>query len=1061
MKDLFDGFLRDLDPNRQPEHPDHDSEDEPPSEGGPGDRSGPRDAGSGPGRPPGRPPRAPRRSRGIGPTAVLIAIVVVVFAILGLAGSGVDLWTDIIWFGSVGYDGVFWTRLGAQAALFVAIAAVVAAVLLINLWLAGRLAPAPGTGGGSSIRELLNRINDASRATRTARTSMFGPRPTIVVSDDDLPELPDLTPVASAVLVVVAILAALATGAAVAGSWETVLLWQHRVPYAPDPGAAAVVDPVFGREIGFFLFELPFWRLVQSIANGVVLAALLLAGARYVVAALRSSISLTRGARLHLGVLAALLLATIAAGYQVDKLELAYSARGVAIGVSYADQAAQFLALDVLTVIAIVVAILVAATTYLRRPIILGVAVGAWLVATVGLLGIYPEFVQRFSVQPNEFALEKPYIQNNISMTRLAFDLNGWEEQSYRGEGALTQAKVDSEQATFGNARLWDYRPLGSTLDQLQTVRQYYDFVDVDTDRYDINGRIRQVMLSARELAPEKNPQAQTWVNQRITYTHGFGLAMVPVNEVTPEGLPQLIVRDMPPVSSAGAPVVKEPRIYFGERPSDYVIVNARQPEFDYPLGGEGTGDQSATTTWSGKAGISLASPVTKLLFSLRFRDLNLLISDQLTDGSRLLLHRSLADRVPRIAPFLRYDKDPYVVITNDGRLVYVWDAYTTSDRFPHAESMDPGQLGGASGLAGAPFNYLRNSVKVVVDAYDGTTTFYAADPRDPILRAYEGVFPGLFHPLDEMPADIRAHLRVPEEQFNIQARMFATYHVQDPQTFYRKDDLWTVPVEPTGGQSLPMEAYYVIMRMPGEAKPEFLLLQPMVPTNRPNMIAWIAARSDAPNYGAVRVYRFPRDTSIYGPNQIEARIDQDPIISAQITLWNQSGSTVVRGNLIVVPIQDTLMYLEPVYLQSTSSQFPEFQKIIVASPTRVEWADTLAQALDKLIASGVAPGGSPGPSASPGASPSPGTSPTPVPTSSTPAGSPPPSDIRALVDYANAHFEAAQQALRAGDFARYGDEMKLVESALQQLSQLAGPTATPAVPSTSPASAAPASTVP
>ncbi|MBF8290501.1 MAG: hypothetical protein HW391_1469 [Chloroflexi bacterium] len=502
-------------------------------------------------------------------------------------------------------------------------------------------------------------------------------------------------------------------------------------------------------------------------------------------------------------------------------------------------------------------------------------------------------------------------------------------------------------------------------------------------------------MLSARELNLAANDQARGWVNQRIIYTHGIGIAMVPVNEVTSEGQPVLLVKNLPPVSSAGAPPVTEPRIYFGEAPSEYVIVRAQQDEFDFPKGdSEAGGEDAEKTRWSGDTGIRLDTTLSRLLFALRFRDLDMLISTQVTADSQLLMHRTLGERLRLIAPFLAYDKDPYVVVTEAGRLVYIQDAFTTSNRFPNAEYLDPTGIG-ASGIQMGPFNYIRNSVKVVMDAYDGTMTFYVADPSDPIIRAWKGVFPDLFRPIADLPDDLRAHLRVPEDLFNIQTEMFGRYHVTNPETFFSENDRWTVPRGKTNDQSLPSEAYYVIMRMPGEAEPEFLLLQPMVPTSRPNMIAWIAARNDVANYGGVRVYRFPTDTSVFGPAQIEARIDQDPTISAQITLWNQSGSKVVRGNLIVVPIGDTIIYLQPVYLQSTSASFPEFQRIVVASPTSVVWARTLSEALG-LILDGSGPGPTPTPGPSTGPTPSPGPTP----------GTDLPSDVAGLIAYANAHFE-------------------------------------------------------
>jgi len=540
-------------------------------------------------------------------------------------------------------------------------------------------------------------------------------------------------------------------------------------------------------------------------------------------------------------------------------------------------------------------------------------------------------------------------------------------------------------------------------------------------------------MLSVRELDLSKNPSATGWVNQRVTFTHGIGVAMVPVNEVATQGQPRLIIRDLPPVSSQGAPPITEPRVYFGERESSYVVVGAQQDEFDYPVG-----ESDQTTRWTGTTGIRLDTTLSRLLYALRFRDFDLLISPQITNNSQLLFHRSLADRLPRIAPFLLYDKDPYVVIRGDGRLVYIQDAYTATNRFPHGQGFNPSELNtpgvAPTGLGERSFNYLRNSVKVVVDAYDGTMTFYANDPDDALIRAWQGVFPTLFQPMSDFPTDLRPHLRVPEELFNVQTRVYGRYHVQNADTFYDQADLWTVPLAQTTESSLPSEAYYVIMSLPEEVDPEFLLLQPMIPKDRPNMIAWVAARNDGDSYGQTLVYRFPTETSVFGPAQIEASIDADPEISAQFTLWSQAGSNVIRGNLIVVPVGDSLIYLQPVYLQATSSKFPAFQKIIVASPTTVVWGDTLRQALDQLLRD---QGGGPGPTPTP---PPPGPTPTPGPTESPgPGASPPSGDVAALVEYANLHFELAQQALRDGDFARYGREIELVQEALGQLEELVG----------------------
>ena len=996
---------------------------------------------------------------GVGRRLGLIAVAVVVVFLLGFLGSGVDLATDNIWYRSIGFDSVFWTRLNAQLVLFIGVLVLALAFLVGNLWLAGRLVPPPDPTRQSRVRGWIQRMMESGPDDGGGGGGgLFGGGP--IGGPGGRPpynrprgpggagtraveiEMPDLTPVAIWVAVAFGLLVAFALATSVAGRWETVLLWRNQVPFGVD-AATPVTDPVFGRDIGYFMFELPFLRLAQSVVNALLFTGLVVALGRYVAAAARGGFAFVTPVRVHLAVLAGLYLLSIAAGYQLDKYELAYSSNGFATGVSYTDQNARFLAFDVLTVIAALAAALLVGGAFTQLLWPLGLAVGAWVLASIVLSGIYPEVVQRFSVTPNEFAQERRYIANNIAMTRLAFGLDQWETRGYRGEAPLSSEDIGEESTTFRNARLWDYRPLGLTLDQLQTVRQYYDFVDVDTDRYLVNGETRQVMLSARELAQDRTG-ATSWVNERLTYTHGVGLSLVPVNEVTPEGLPRLWIRDLPPISTSGLPTVSEPRIYFGERDSTYVIVNALQPEFDYP---QGDSDQATTTSWAGRTGIHLDSTFTKLLFALRFRDLNLMISDQVTADSQMLMYRTLSTRLARVAPFLRYDRDPYLVVGDDGRLVYIQDAFTTSDRFPHAQSFFPSQLGESAGLAGDPFNYIRNSVKVVMNAYDGTLTFYAADPTDPILRAYMGIFPGLFRPLSEVPADLVPHLRVPEELFNVQTRVFATYHVTQPETFYQRTDLWTVPTESGSEQSLPTEAYYVVMRMPGEPDPEFLLLQPMVPQQRPNMIAWVAARNDPAHYGQVRVYQFPQDTSVLGPNQIEAQISADPAISQQISLWNQSGSQVIRGNLLVLPIQDSIIYLQPVYLQSTTSALPQFQRIIVASTTRITWANTLAEALELLLEGGPTPTPAPTPTPSPGGSPGASPAPTPGPSATVPPGpipTPPAGDVAALIAYANEHFELAQAALRAGDFARYGLEMEAVNEALRLLAELVPASAAP-----------------
>ncbi|MEA2629926.1 MAG: uncharacterized protein QOE66_145, partial [Chloroflexota bacterium] len=1034
-----------------------------------------RPGGGGPRRPVGGPEDGAGDGRPrMGPRIGLLVVVAVIGVVLLLGGTIVGFITDAIWFRSVSFETVFWTRVGTQAGLFVGTFVVGLLLLLGGLLIADRAVPRGSGTGISGIGSFFERLADAAReaeeGTRSGRRSTMrgsypgpysdradGPsspgassgRPPfgtggVALGTDDMP---DLTPLARIGLTILAIVIALGIAGSVAGQWETIQLWIHRVPFAPA-GAPPAMDPIFGRDISFFLFELPFYRLVQSVVTGLLLGGVILAGGRYLVALLNGPFELTTRIRVHLAVLVGVILIVIAVGYQLDKLELVYSTRGVATGVSYTDRNAQFIAFDALTIITALVGAFLVGAAFTRWVWPLGLAVVAWLAASFILGTVYPSLVQSLTVVPNQLAQEQPYILNNINMTRLAFGLDDWVPKPFKGDAPLTAAAVAQESATFKNARLWDYRPLGDTLDQLQTIRQYYNFTDVDTDRYTINGELRQVMLSAREIAPN-NTAATSWVNQRITFTHGYGVAMVPVNQATPGGQPDLIIRDLPPVSTTGAPAITEPRIYFGEAASGYVVVDAKQPAFDYPNGADPSGvNGQDAPPWTGTSGIKLDTTLSRLLFALRFGDLNLLISDQVTSDSQLLFRRSLDDRLNTIAPFLHYDKDPYLVISN-GKLYYIQDAYTISDRFPNAQGFDGSSLPAGSGLAHDSFNYIRNSVKIVQDAYDGTLTFYDADPADPIVRAYEGVFPGMFHPLTEMPADLQTHLRVPEELFDVQTRQYATYHITDPGTLFYKSDVWTVPSSSGSDQGLPPEAYYVVMRLPDAPDPEFLLLQPMVPASRPNMIAWVAARNDGAQRGTELVYQFPQDTTVLGPNQIEARIDADPTISAQISLWNQSGSKVIKGNLIVIPLQDSIIYLQPIYLQSTNSKFPQLEKVVLASSTVVVWGDTLQQSINLLLAGGF--GGSPGTSPGPTPTPVPGASPTPIPSATPVPGLP--SDVTGLVAYANTHFELAQAALRAGDFATYGREIGLVQQALRNLELLTGgspaPSAAPTAPST------------
>ena len=565
----------------------------------------------------------------------------------------------------------------------------------------------------------------------------------------------------------------------------------------------------------------------------------------------------------------------------------------------------------------------------------IGGAVGAHVV----LLGILPAAIHAIYVDPNELARERPYLEHNIAFTRRAFGIDGVSERDYSAEAGLAMRDLANNGDTIRNIRLWDYRPLLRTFRQIQQIRLYYQFYDVDVDRYRLTDGYRQTMLAARELTPELPERAETWVNRHLQYTHGYGVAMSLAAQEGEEGTPTLVVKDLPPVATRGAPV-GNPAIYYGEHMPDYVIVPSGIRELDYP-----SGDDNVYASYRGAGGVPLGSFWSRLLFAFHLMDVNILLTDYTTEASRIQIRRSLQDRVQRIAPFLRLDRDPYMVTTPEG-LFWIQDAYTTSDRYPYSEPYDPAE----AGAPGAPFNYIRNSVKVVMDAYDGSVALYVMDPEDPVLAAYRRAFPELFRPLADLPAGLRAHLRYPQDLFQAQVTRYAAYHMRDPQVFYNSEDLWTVPLEKFGDTTVPMEPYYVLMRLPGEERLEFMLMLPMTPQGRDNLIAWVAARSDFPDYGRIVTFKLPKERLIYGPMQVEALIDQNTEISRQLTLWDQRGSRVLRGNLLVIPIDHSLLYVEPVYLVAEQNDLPQLKRVIVAHGDRVAMEPTLDGALAALF---------------------------------------------------------------------------------------------------------------
>jgi uncharacterized membrane protein (UPF0182 family) len=911
--------------------------------------------------------------------------ILAVLIVLGLLGGAVTLITDVMWYDALGRRDVLQTRLWAQVVLFLIGFVAMLVPALLSIWLARRIAPqAP-----------VRRLGGI--------------------------ELPDASRLIGIGLAALAILLALGSGAAWSGNWETILVFLNGEAWGTK-------DPTLGRDIGFYVFDLPFWRFVQGWAMTTLIIVGLLTLGAYAARALRWQFHLSAPVRAHLSVIGALLLVIIAAGYQFDIAELAYSRSGWNGNVQaalYTDMNARLPANAILTVGALAAAALLLLNTWFKTLWLLALAGGAWIVLSVVVGGLYPSFVQTVQVNPNELNVERPYLRKHIEATRAAYDIDAIQARRFTGEQDLTRAVLSEDAATIDNLRLWDYRPLLTTFGQEQILRFYYEFLDVDIDRYEIGGEQRQIMLSARELDVDKFGADRTWTNEHLVYTHGYGITAVPVDAVTPQGTPDYLVSG---INREPQLPIGEPRIYFGEATNSWVVTSTDTNEFDYPVDTDGA-EGDAETVWSGTTGIGIGNPITRALFALRFSDFNLLISGQLTEESEVLFRRNIRERVSEIAPFLEYDDDPYLVSADD-RLLWVWDAYTITDRYPNAQP-----LPATSRFAGA--NYLRNSVKVVIDAYDGTVRFFLSDPDDPIIAAYARIFPTLFEPMEAMPAELVPHLRYPEDLFLAQNEAFLLYHLPatdaGASTFYNQDDRWAIPTDASTGTDAPMEPYYVIMRIPGEEQAEFVLIQPLVPEGRRNMIAWVAARMDPGHYGEKIAFQFPTGTTTHGPEQIEARIGQDDAISEQFTLWTNAGSSVVRGNLLVLPIgDDGLLYVEPVFLRAEGAPFPEFVRVIMVDQQRVAFAETVEDGLRQLLGEAEPPPPEePEPSEpgeSPAPSPSPGESPGELP-----------SDVEGLIVEAQRLYDEAQSALDRGDLGTYQQRIDDLAEVLNRLGELTG----------------------
>jgi uncharacterized membrane protein (UPF0182 family) len=942
--------------------------------------------------PPPRPPRQPGRRRNLfrfGAAALLI---------LALTARGLAVaWTDYLWFSSLDFPGV-WRTLVFTRILIVIIASVVAfLVIYLNLRLADRLSPRRAVFALGQSDELVARFQGWAE--------IYGGR----------------------ILLAAAGVFGFLIGLTAGNWWERALLFFNQADFG-------VTDPVFGRDIGFFVFSIPFYRDIFGwIFQLLIWTTLLVAVLHYLNGGIQIQQNLQRvssAVKLHLSILFAALAVFKAVGYWLDRYELVYSTRGAAFGATFTDLNAQKPALELLVGISLVAAVLLLINIRFRGWTLPLVAGGLWLVTSVIVGGIIPAAVQRLSVEPNEIEKESRYIDRNIGATRDAYDLSDIEVTDFAASPDLSADDIEANRSTVDNVRLWDPGVLRSIYSQLEQLRPYYQFDDVDIDRYLIEGEVTQVGLAAREIEVD-NVADSTWVNDHLVFTHGFGSVLSPTNEVTAEGQPEFLVNDIPPKIATESLTLDQPRIYFGEVPGsqDFVFVGTLEQEVDAL---EESGEVSFSN-YDGDGGIAVGSIFRRAALALRFNDFNTLISNRITGESKALLFRNIADRVEKAAPFLSQDSDPYLVM-DDGGLSWVVDLYSTTDKYPYSTPANPADaFGGSSRLSFTPhslpngFNYVRNSVKAVIDAYHGTMTFYIVDPDDPIVATYDKIFPELFTDFDEMPDGLRDNLRYPEDLFRVQSDMYTAYHVTDSRVFFNEGDLWQIARDPSsvnpvldietlrGGGAAgtrPMLPYYLLMELPDEEEISFLIMQPFTPRQTPNMVGFLVAKSDPEQYGEMIQYQFPQGNPPDGPNQVGGRINQDTNISADFTLLGQQGSEIVQGNMLVVPIEESVIYVQPVYLQGTAQNaLPELKRVVVVFEDRIIMRTTLNEAIDEIFGTDSSDDGG-GDVVDPG------------PIDGTVAG---------LLEQAEAAFVAADAALRDGDLALYAEKVDEAQGLIEQ----------------------------
>jgi len=862
-----------------------------------------------------------------------------VFIIWITLQSLISLYPTYLWFDQLGFSSVFWITLSAQGLTGLAFGALFFLIAGINIFVARYL-------GKDRRKEKKSQKIDFQKMFRRLYGEITGQSEGGGNAGDEYvielePSGDDKSDRRINVLLGLGIfMFSIFAGFSAVTQWEVILKALNMVNFG-------VSDPIFGKDIGFYVFNLPFQKLLQGFIFSAFLISLLGVIFIYFVDGniyfSDRKLQIGRGAKVHISAVLAIMTLLFAWRLWLGEFEILYSVRGVIFGAGYTDVKAQLLGYNLQILVLIVLAVLLVVNIFLNSYTLPVIGISVYVIVAIVMGGFYPTFVQNFIVKPNEITTESPYISNSIKFTRLAYGLDNVEEKEFPAKENLTLSDIKNNTKTIDNIRLWDTRPLIKSYRQLQGIRLYYDFLDVDVDRYNISGEYKQVMLSPRELkVSQLSEKAQTWVNQHLIFTHGYGLCMSPVSKQTPEGLPDLIVKDIPPVTKTNLNI-NRPEIYYGEGADNYAIVNTKEKEFDYPKG-----DNNVYASYKGKGGVELSNLLRKLAFTIYFSDFKILISEYITPQSRIMFDRAILKRVSKIAPFLSYDRDPYIVISDNGKLYWIQDAYTTTNFYPYS---DP------SGTGFNKFNYIRNSVKVVIDAYNGDCSFYVADGKDPIIKVYQKIYTKLFKPFSAMPEDIKKHIRYPYDMFMVQSQKYAAFHMSEPQVFYNQEDLWNIPSEVYLDKKQAIEGYYIIMKLPGEKNEEFILMLPYTPNKKDNMIAWLAGRCDMPNYGKLMVYKFPKEKLIYGPMQIEARIDQQTEISQQLTLWGQMGSRVIRGNILAIPIEQSILYVEPIYLEATNGELPELKRVIAAYGKNVAMAETLPEALSQVLGMAVSTG--------------------------------------------------------------------------------------------------------